>query len=257
MNVRFGWGRALAVVLATGAAFAVVGVALAAREAGKPVNISLPTITGQPRVGDSVNGEPGEWSGAKSYSFAWLRCNAAGDGCAAIPGATSANYTITSADESRTIRFRVTARNGAGSTSARSVAATVVPASNNSNSVPVTQLTARPDHLLIPQVKFSPSPFGDPGGALTVNVRVILEGTSKAVSGALVYIVPLPYSWAHVSAEVPTATDGWASVKIQTTTSLPHSGALVMQIRARGPGNSEEAILGGISTRRLVQVSLK
>ena len=57
--------------------------------------------------------------------------------------------------------------------------------------------------------------------------------------------------------EEPTATDGWVAIKIQTTKSLPHKGSLVMQIRARGPGNSEEDILGGISTRRLVQVSLK
>jgi hypothetical protein len=29
-----------------------------------------------------------------------------------------------------------------------------------------------------------------------------------------------------------------------------------MQVRARGPGDSDEAILGGFSTRRLVQISL-
>ncbi len=257
MSRRFGSRGWLAAGVAAGVAFAVVGVALAAREASKPVNVSLPTIVGNPRVGETVNGETGVWTGAKSYSFAWLRCNASGGGCAAIPGATSANYTISSADDKLTIRFKVAARNSAGSTSASSVAVTVKPASSNSNSVPVTELTARPDHLLIPQVRFSPSPFDNPGGTLTVDVRVILEGTSKAVSGALVYIVPVPYNWAHASAEVPTATDGRVAIKIQTTKSLPHSGALVMQIRARGPGNSDEAILGGISTRRLVQVSLK
>ena len=65
-----------------------------------------------------------------------------------------------------------------------------------------------------------------------------LEGTSKAVSGALVYIVPVPYNWAHASAEVPTATDGRVAIKIQTTKALPHSGALVMQI---GPAARERA----------------
>jgi hypothetical protein len=29
-----------------------------------------------------------------------------------------------------------------------------------------------------------------------------------------------------------------------------------MQVRARGPGTSDEAILGGFTTRRLVQISL-
>jgi hypothetical protein len=30
-----------------------------------------------------------------------------------------------------------------------------------------------------------------------------------------------------------------------------------MQVRARGPGNTDTDILGGISTRRLVQITLK
>ena len=131
------------------------------------------------------------------------------------------------------------------------------PAAQKARSVPVTSLTARPDHLLIPQVRFSPSPFDSPGDTLTVDVKVILEGTKKVVSGALVYIVPVPNTWAKASSEEPTATDGWVAIKIHTTTSLPHKGSLVMQIRALGPGNTEEDILGGISTRRLVQVSLK
>jgi hypothetical protein len=257
MKKSFGSSRIVTVALAVVVAFGVAGVASGSRQAGPPSNVSLPTIVGNPRVGNSVNGEPGQWSEAESYSFAWLRCNAAGDGCAAIPGATSANYTIDAADANLSIRFEVTAHNDDGSTSANSVAVTVKPPSANSNSVPVEELTARPDHLLIPSVKFSPSPFGNPGGKLTVTVTVTLEGTSKAVSGALVYITPVPYNWAHASAEVPTATDGKVAIKIQTTKALPHSGALVMQIRARGPGTSEEAILGGISTRRLVQVGLK
>ena len=86
----------------------------------------------------------------------------------------------------------------------------------------MTELTARPDHLLIPELSFAPSPFGNPGGVLTVNVKVTLEGTTKGVSGALVYITPVPYDWAHASEEVPTATDGRVAVKIQTTTKLPH-----------------------------------
>ena len=260
MTERFRWGRAHTAVLtavAAFAAFAVVGVAPAAQAAGPPVNVLLPSIVGDPRVGSTVNGEVGQWTEAKSYSFSWLRCNASGTGCAAIPGATNANYLIDAADLNLTIRFSVTAHNDDGSTTADSVAVTVRPASGNANSIPVTELTARPDHLRISAVAFSPSPFGNPGGELTVDVTVTLEGSTKAVSGALVYITPVPYNWAKASEEVPTATDGKAAVKIQTTKSLPHKGSLVMQIRARAPGTGEEIILGGISTRRLVQVSLK
>jgi hypothetical protein len=56
--------------------------------------------------------------------------------------------------------------------------------------------------------------------------------------------------------ETPTGSDGWATLQIKTTKSLPDSGALVMQVRARGPGTSDEAILGGFTTRRLVQITL-
>jgi hypothetical protein len=222
------------------------------------VNTQLPVIAGDPTVGKTLTGYPGTWSGANSYAFGWLRCDAGGGGCATIPGATSSSYTVTSADAKLTLRFKVTATNSSGSTSAKSVAVKVISASSGTaNSVPVTSLTPHPDHLLISDVKFSPSPFGNPGGTFTISVKVMLEGTNKAVSGALVYVTPTPYNWANASAEVPTASDGWVAIKIQTTKSLPHSGALVMQVRARGPGNSEQDILGGISTRRLVQLSLK
>jgi hypothetical protein len=124
--------------------------------------------------------------------------------------------------------------------------------------VPVTSLKPNPDHLLISDIKFSPSPFGNPGGKLTVKVKVMLEGTNKAVSGALVYVTCIPYNWVNGQApETATGADGWVTLTVKTTTKLPHSGALVMQVRARAPGSSEEDILGGISTRRLVQVSLK
>ncbi len=150
----------------------------------------------------------------------------------------------------------MTAKNDAGSTSADSPAV-VVKTPPSGNVVPVTSLTARPDHLLIKDVKFSPSPFSNPGGSITVKVHVVVEDTKKGVSGALVQITGLPNTWVKNPPETPTGSDGWVTLKEGTTKSLPHSGALAMQIRARGPGNSEVDILGGISTRRLVQVTLK
>jgi hypothetical protein len=221
-----------------------------------PTNATLPSIVGNATVGTTVNGFPGVWSGATSYTYAWLRCNTSGTGCSAIPNATNQAYTIAVADGNQTLRFKVSAKNTSGSTDAQSIAVHVTAASSG-NSVPVTSLTARPDHLLISEVKFSPSPFKNPGGTFTIKVKVTLEGTSKVVSGALVYVVPAPGTWAKVSQELQTASDGWATLKIQTTKSLPHSGTLVMQVRARGPGTSNEAILGGISTRRLVSLNLK
>ena len=223
-----------------------------------PKNISPPLIIGTAAPGNQVHASTGEWSGANGAAFlyAWLRCAASGTNCALISGADSPSYVVSSADSGQSLRTRVTAKNAEGSTSAESPAV-LVTTPPSGNVVPVTSLTARPDHLLIQTVKFSPSPFGNPGGSFTLKVHVILEGTTKGVSGALVMVTGIPYNWVHNPPETPTGSDGWVTLKVGTTSKLPHSGALVMQIRARGPGNTDEDILGGISTRRLVQLSLK
>jgi hypothetical protein len=223
-----------------------------------PKNVVPPVIIGTVAPGKQVQTSSGEWAGANGAAFvyAWLRCASSGTNCAAVSGAESPTYTVTSADSGHSLRSRVTAKNADGSTTAESPAV-LVTTPPSGNVVPVSSLTARPDHLLIKDVKFSPSPFGSPGSSFTLKVHVILEGTTKGVSGALVMVTGIPYNWVKNPPETPTGSDGWVTLKVGTTKSLPHSGALVMQIRARGPGNTDEDILGGISTRRLVQLSLK
>jgi hypothetical protein len=215
-------------------------------------------IIGTVAPGKQVQTSTGEWAGANGAAFvyAWLRCAASGTNCAAVGGAESPTYSVTSADSGHSLRSRVTAKNADGSTTAESPAV-LVTTPPSGNVVPVSSLTARPDHLLIQDVKFSPSPFKSPGGSFTLKVHVIVEGTTKGVSGALVMVTGIPYNWVHNPPETPTGSDGWVTLKVGTTKSLPRSGALVMQIRARGPGNTDADILGGISTRRLVQLSLK
>ena len=226
---------------------------------GDPPKIVVPpVIIGTVAPNKQVHTSTGEWAGANGAAFvyAWLRCASSGTNCAAISGAEGPSYVVTSADSGHSLRSRVTAKNAEGSTSAESPAV-LVQTPPSGNVVPVSSLTARPDHLLIQDVKFSPSPFGSPGSSFTLKVHVILEGTTKGVSGALVQVTGIPYNWVKNPPETPTGSDGWVTLKVGTTKSLPHSGALVMQIRARGPGNTDQDILGGFSTRRLVQLSLK
>jgi hypothetical protein len=236
--------------------------AVVAPKGSPPDNLDLPVITGDPTVGKVIETSSGTWSGigkSAKFTYAWDRCTTAG-ACSVIAGARSQSYVVAAADTGYRLRSHVTTSNSVGSTTATSAEVAVASSSSGGSGavVPVTSLKANPDHLLISDVKFSPSPFGNPGGALTVKVKVMLEGTNKAVSGALVYVTCIPYNWVKGQPpETPTGADGWVSLKVNTTKSLPHSGALVMQVRARGPGSSEQDILGGISTRRLVQVSLK
>jgi hypothetical protein len=74
------------------------------------------------REGEIVRAQPGTWSGARPFTFAfqWQRCDPAGAACSPIPGIAGAEYQLTAADIDATIRVLVTATNAAGSSSAMS-----------------------------------------------------------------------------------------------------------------------------------------
>ena len=47
-----------------------------------PVNTSLPTISGQTVVGDTLTAANGSWSnGPTGYSYQWQDCNSSGANC--------------------------------------------------------------------------------------------------------------------------------------------------------------------------------
>jgi hypothetical protein len=82
-----------------------------------PVDTTLPAITGTASLGLTLSVDDGTWSGGGSQAFArqWLRCDAAGQGCAEIAGATASTYRPVLADAGGTLAVRVTATNEAGS----------------------------------------------------------------------------------------------------------------------------------------------
>jgi hypothetical protein len=86
-----------------------------------PRNTSPPTISGTERVGETLTGNPGSWTGTApiTFSYQWIRCNSRSANCAAIRGATSRQYTLTADDLGRRLLFLVTARNADGSANAR------------------------------------------------------------------------------------------------------------------------------------------
>src|SRR5881296_1703954 len=96
------------------------GSASAAPPSGVPANVSPPTISGSPQVGQSLTANPGSWTGKKpiTFTYVWRSCDASGLPCADIAGATGAGYTLASADAGRAIRVVVTARNRLGQTPA-------------------------------------------------------------------------------------------------------------------------------------------
>ena len=100
------------------------GNASAAQPGGVPVNVSPPTISGSPQVGQSLTADRGSWTGRKplTYSYTWRSCDASGSACADLAGATGPVYALSSVDAGRAIRVVVTARNRLGQTLATSAA---------------------------------------------------------------------------------------------------------------------------------------
>ncbi len=91
-------------------------------------DLSAPTIAGRPAAGGTLTAEPGEWAGGApiAYAYQWQRCNASGEACANLTGATAKTYQPSEADISGTLRVVVTASNGEGSASATSAASGAV-----------------------------------------------------------------------------------------------------------------------------------
>jgi cytochrome c551/c552 len=79
-----------------------------------PENRAAPVVGGTAKVGQALTCSEGAWIGASpiSYAYRWLR-----DGVA-IAAAEAGTYTVTAADEGRSISCEVTATNAVGSKSA-------------------------------------------------------------------------------------------------------------------------------------------
>ena len=237
---------------------------LVASIVGAPANTAKPTITNAASAALSVSlkGATGGWTGNQpvTYTYGWNRCNAAGANCVAIVGATGLNYTVTSADVGARLQLSVKVSNAAGSQTATSALTGVIttgPAGaivlpSGKTSIPVTSVSL-PERLIISEVKFSPSPVRS-RAAITARFRVT-DTKGRVVRNALVYAVGLPYNYVNGAPEVATGTDGYAVIQLLPKAALPlrNGGALVVFVRARKAGDS---VIGGVSTRRLVQVRL-
>ena len=85
---------------------------------------SLPTITGAATVGGTLDIARGLWSTRPTgFTYAWLRCNANGRLCVAIPGATALSYRLTAEDAGHALAADIVA-SGDGTTQAALTAAT-------------------------------------------------------------------------------------------------------------------------------------
>jgi hypothetical protein len=80
-----------------------------------PSNLTPPTISGTPAQGQQLTVTSGTWTDSPTIADQWMRCDAAGDNCAAIVGSVGATYTLGSADVGNTIEVQETATKNSAS----------------------------------------------------------------------------------------------------------------------------------------------
>jgi hypothetical protein len=231
---------------------------------GGPVNTSLPAVRGSAVVGSVLTADPGSWSGTQpiTFSYRWLRCNAQGGACRSINGATGSTYRLVSADAGRKIRFNITARNSAGSTTLLSGESPVVTEPLGSGairlpsgevSIPASTVpsTAR---LIVSQVVFSPNPVTSRNQPITVRIRA-KDTRGFVIRDALVFIRSTPRVTTGGDRQV-TTTDGWVTYQLAPNQNFPkpRSGYNV-QFFVKAYRSGDPA-LAGIAGYRLVQVRL-
>lgn len=93
-----------------------------------PSVIDAPAVGGSPAVGFTASAGSGRWRGTAPVTFTrqWLRCDAGGGSCQAIPGATGSTYLPAVSDYEHTLRLAVTAHNRLGAHTATSAPSAAV-----------------------------------------------------------------------------------------------------------------------------------
>ena len=216
-----------------------------------PKLVTAPSISGSPQVGETLHASPGTWTAnPTSFSYEWFRCDQNGNACTST-GSRGTDYGVRTADTGHTIRVKVTARNAKGSTSAFSDQTEVVGGGGGGGTATPVSRVSLPDRLIVSGIEFSPNP----GRHTPITARFKVTDTrNRVISGALVYVIGLPYGWTRTAPEQPTGNDGWATITLVPTAAMPRVASLVMFVRARKPG---ENLLAGISTRQLVQLRIR
>jgi len=221
-----------------------------------PQATQAPTVSGAATVGATLTAEPGVWTGLPdSIAFLWLQCDAAGANCVDT-GARGRTYGVRATDAGRTIRVQVQARNPRGVGNAVSVQTGIVGAAGSAPgvAVPVSSV-ALPDRLVIARVSFTPSAIPNRRTLITMRIQVT-DTRNRLVAGAPVLATGVPFGRVTATPETVTDNSGIATLRFRATTRLAmrRSASVVFFVRARKPGENP---LAGISTRRLVQVTVR
>src|SRR5207247_9171669 len=129
----------------------------------------------------------------------------------------------------------VTAKNSLGSTTAVSAPTGLVVSAAGTNAIAIASV-ALPDRLVVDRISFSPSVLHS--RAPFVARFHVSELRGLSVSGALVYVVGVPFGRILNVPEAATGPDGWVTLQLVPTArlALAKGSSLVLFVRAREPG---------------------
>jgi hypothetical protein len=220
-----------------------------------PRSTASPTISGTVEEGSTLHAQDGGWTGIEPITTArqWERCDAAGSGCTAIPGATAATHVLGVLDVAKTLRLVVTARNARGSSSPVASAVTGVVAPYLPRPGRTTINASRvelPHRFVIDRVVFAPAQIRGLG---TVVARVRVSDTRGfRVRGALVGIVSVPAGLVSPARQAATGSDGWATLRLRPTARVVfrRGGSIQLLFRARKADDS------GVAAQRRASLRL-
>lgn len=236
---------------------ATPGTVQASSTAGRPVSQKPPTISGTAQQNQTLTANPGTWSGGKpqTYTYQWRRCDSTGGSCADISGATSQTYVVKDVDIGRTLRVVVTAHNSLGARSATSTPTGVVSKASApvGTAISVNDVTP-PNRLLIDRLSFTPRILSS---RRPIVARFHVADTQgHSVSGAMVFLVGIPFGNTTTPPERASGSDGWVTFVVNPThrLKLTSHGNQPFFVRARRPG---DRLIGGVSIRRLVNLSIR
>jgi len=227
-----------------------------------PAEISPPTISGSAAVGQRLTATNGTWQGTDpiSYSYSWQTCNAAVTSCSAT-GKTDQTYTVAASDVGRRVRVRVTAKNGAGSSSGLSDTTDVVASGGGGgggggggNAVNVKDVGPAGERLTVDKVVFNPNPVTSRSVPIRVTITV-KDTKGRLVQGALVFIRSTPIV-TSTPTDAPTGADGTVSYSIQPRSDFPIKNSFSVQFFVKAYRQGDPT-LAGIAGTRLVQVATR
>ena len=197
----------------------------------------LPKITGDARENLTLVASAGSWSAfpkdALTYGFEWLRCTGASlDSCSAIPGATRDTYSLGGADVGRTVRVRVTAKNGVlpdgVAVSQPTATVTAAPAGGGGG----------PGADMILQLSTATS-----GAEVTWRLSVRNIGT-VAAEGVIVKATPAP-QFSLVSAAASQGSCGGTTCSLGT---VPPGGTATVELTARASATGTFGFTAAVSS---------